>query len=353
VSRGRKPFDESQYEASAGPELIATLKDISRQIRLLEAQRLDTVAELERQGIAALAGYPSTRTLLIEVLRVAPRLGSKLVTRSAAVAETLTPTGHLTPAPLPTVRTALHEGLLDGEHIDAVADTLKDVPDAARELVETTLGETAKSVNPGVVRKHGAILLQRLDPDGKEPGEEAPQPMNSLTCRRTRDGSLKFVGQVDPETGDLLEQLLFKFGKPRKLSLDLPDPRSVRERHGDAFSEIVHRSANPKGGARARLTVTLDLNMLVDGIGTATLSSGCPLSPKAVRRLACDADLLPVVLNGKSVPLDAGQSRRLVKTTQKAALIARDKGCAYPGVRHEALSTNSEVRDHRHCYVAS
>jgi uncharacterized protein DUF222/HNH endonuclease len=346
VSKSGKPFDESQYQASAGPALIAALQDISRQIRVLEAARLDTIAEVYRLGIAALAGYSNTRALLIEVLRVAPRLATKLVQRSAVVAETLTPTGHVTPAPLPTVRAALHEGLLDGEHIDAVADTIKEIPDTAdyatRELVESTLAETARTVNPKVVAEHGAIMLQHLDPDGLEPGEEPPpQPMNSLTCRRNRDGSLKFAGQLDPESADLLEQMLVTWGKPRRLSDDLPDPRSVRERHGDALSEIVHRAANPKGVTKARLTVTLDHEILLHGIGTATLSSGCPLTPKAVRRLACDAGIIPVVLNGKSVPLDVGRSRRLVKPSQRAALVARDQGCAYPGCCQAAQYTDA------------
>jgi uncharacterized protein DUF222/HNH endonuclease len=345
VSRAGKPFDESQYQASAGPRLIATLQDISRQIRRLEAARLDTIAELERHGIAPLAGYPSTRALLIEVLRVSPSQASKLVTRSALVAETLTPTGHTTPASLPTVRAALQEGLLDGEHIDAVAEAVNDIPDtadlAARELVESTLAESARTLNPKTVREHAAILLQHLDQDGTEPAEDTPQPLNSLSCRRNRDGSLKFVGQLDPETADLLEQMLVKWGSPRRLSDDIPDPRSVRERHGDALSQIVHRAANPHGGARARITVTLDLGKLLDGIGTATLSSGCPLAPKAVRRLACDADIIPVVLGSKSVPLDVGQSRRLVKPGQRAALVARDRGCAYPGCCQPAQYTDA------------
>src|SRR5204862_1955683 len=118
---------------------IAALRDVSRQIRLLQAAQLDAVAELERQGIAALAGYPSTRALVMEVLRVAPGQATKLVARSAAVAESVTPTGHVTPAALPSVRAALREGLLDGEHIDAVADVIKEISDtadlAARELV--------------------------------------------------------------------------------------------------------------------------------------------------------------------------------------------------------------------------
>jgi len=74
----------------------------------------------------------------------------------------------------------------------------------------------------------------------------------------------------------------------------------------------------------------MNLNTLLDGIGTATLPSGCPLSPSAARRLACDAELVPIVLNGKSVPVDVGRTRRLVKPAQRDALITRDQGCAFP-----------------------
>src|SRR2546421_12943714 len=177
MTRSNKPFDESLWEASDGPRLVADLQDISHQIRLLEAQRLDLVAELDRHGIAGLAGYPNTRSLVMAATRVAPTLASRLVNRAQAVAETLTPTGHVTPAPLPTVRQALHEGLIDGEHIDAITKTLKQLPESVdadtRELVESNLGETARSENPLTVHRHGEMVLQRVNPDGQEPTDSA------------------------------------------------------------------------------------------------------------------------------------------------------------------------------------
>src|SRR2546423_9766205 len=152
MTRSNKPFDEGLWEASGGPRLVADLQDISHQIRLLEAQRLDVVAELDRQGIAALAGYPNTRSLVMAATRVAPTLATRLVSRAQAVAETLTPTGHTTPAALPTVRAALHEGLIDGEHIDAITRTLKQLPDMidadTPELVQADLRESARREQP-------------------------------------------------------------------------------------------------------------------------------------------------------------------------------------------------------------
>jgi hypothetical protein len=329
MSRSDKPFDEALWEASDGPALIADLQDKMTEFRLLQAEILDVVADLDRHGIAALGGYRNTRELLIDTVRVAPSQASKMVSRAQAISETLTPTGHVTPAPLPTVRTALHDGLIDGEHIDIITTTLKRLPDTVepgvRELVETTLGETARSENPNTVLEHGVQFLRHLDPDGTQP-KDAVEPSNTFVFTRILNGSMRFRGQLEPATAELLQQLLDKDATPTKL-----DDRSPDERYGDALAELVHRAADPQGGAKTRIHVLMDQDWLLQGIGMAELESGCPLAPQKLRELACDADFIPMVLKGQSVPLDVGRSRRLVKESQRAALVARDRGCAYPG----------------------
>jgi len=110
------------------------------------------------------------------------------------------------------------------------------------------------------------------------------------------------------------------------------DIRTKRQRLGDAVCELIYRAANPDGEGRTLLAVHLDLNALTDHVATTTtLASGCHLAPSVVRRMCCDGEFLPLVLNGHSVPLDAGTTRRLVNPKQREALVARDRGCAYPG----------------------
>src|SRR2546423_9983047 len=152
MTRSNKPFEESLWEASDGPRLVVDLQEKMTQARLMQAEILDVVAEMDRQRIAGLAGYPNTRSLVMAATRVAPTLATRLVNRAQAVAETLTPTGHTTPAALPTVRAALHEGLIDGEHIDAITKTLKQLPDMidadTPELVQADLRESARREQP-------------------------------------------------------------------------------------------------------------------------------------------------------------------------------------------------------------
>ena len=50
-----------------------------------------------------------------------------------------------------------------------------------------------------------------------------------------------------------------------------------------------------------------------------------------VRRLACDADLIPVALGTRSEVLDVGRTHRLVTAPLWRALVCRDQHCAFPG----------------------
>lgn len=55
------------------------------------------------------------------------------------------------------------------------------------------------------------------------------------------------------------------------------------------------------------------------------------LAPAVVRQLACDADIIPVVLGSDGEVLDIGRAVRLFTRGQRRALWHRDKCCTYPG----------------------
>ncbi len=67
------------------------------------------------------------------------------------------------------------------------------------------------------------------------------------------------------------------------------------------------------------------------GIRVGGLVGGLPLSVAAVRRLACDAEILPAVLGAHGQVLDLGRSQRLVSTGLWHALVLRDGRCTFPG----------------------
>ncbi len=83
------------------------------------------------------------------------------------------------------------------------------------------------------------------------------------------------------------------------------------------------------------LYVTIGLQSLLAGIGAGEVigsrAAGTFLSPAQVRRLACDAEIIPTVLGSQSQILDQGRATRLFDPAQRRALWHRDRGCTYPG----------------------
>jgi hypothetical protein len=119
-------------------------------------------------------------------------------------------------------------------------------------------------------------------------------------------------------------------------SNDEVDTRPLSQRRVDALIAVCRESlANDKGtlaGTSVTMLVTVPLETLQTGVGTATIAGvDEPISAGTARRLAADAELIPVVLGAGSEVLDLGRSARLFTPAQRRALAARDGGCIWPG----------------------
>ncbi|MCP2322011.1 hypothetical protein HDA40_000518 [Hamadaea flava] len=115
-----------------------------------------------------------------------------------------------------------------------------------------------------------------------------------------------------------------------------PDLRSAGARRADALVEVCQRIMNAgelpdNGGEKPHLTITLPWDALQAKVGAGLLDTGDLLTPETVRRLACDAKIIPAVLGGDGQVLDVGRARRLIDGPLRRALVLRDKGCAFPG----------------------
>lgn len=118
-----------------------------------------------------------------------------------------------------------------------------------------------------------------------------------------------------------------------------PDDRTPGKRRADALMLLVTRAADlidgdttvPTSG-QGRLVVTIGLEELTGALqGFGRTEAGTALDPHLVRQMACDANILPMVLGSHSEPLDVGREQRLVKAGMRTAVIERDRHCTYPG----------------------
>ena len=126
-----------------------------------------------------------------------------------------------------------------------------------------------------------------------------------------------------------------------RIALDRLDPHTETVtpamRRADGLCALVaaHQlgtSAPSVGGDRPRVAVTLDYDRLRDGcIDAGLLESDTPITAGELRVLACDCEVLPVILGGASEVLDVGRAQRLVTPAIRTALVLRDRGCCFPG----------------------
>ncbi len=122
------------------------------------------------------------------------------------------------------------------------------------------------------------------------------------------------------------------------------DLRPSGQRRVEALTEVCRRSSgldadgagsDGAGGAAAALHVTMSLEDLQARTGCGEVlgssATGTLLSPEALRRICCDADLIPHVLGSAGEDLDLGRVVRLFTRPQRRRLWRRDRGCTYPG----------------------
>jgi hypothetical protein len=77
-----------------------------------------------------------------------------------------------------------------------------------------------------------------------------------------------------------------------------------------------------------------------------TTADGTDLPPGVLRRLACDAEIIPAVYGTTSEVLDLGRTHRLVTPTLWTALVARDQHCTFPGCTRPPLMCHAHHLTH-------
>src|SRR3954451_4588546 len=108
--------------------------------------------------------------------------------------------------------------------------------------------------------------------------------------------------RLDPEGQAVLEAILGPLAAPQPSTETGSDPRSSDQRRADALLEVCRRATAAGGAApttpKAAVVVTMDFTDLADrtGAGAGTTLTGDLLAPETVRRMACDAAIIPAVL---------------------------------------------------------
>jgi hypothetical protein len=183
-----------------------------------------------------------------------------------------------------------------------------------------------------------------VDPDRAARDERAAQERRELSIVDNGDGTHAVRGLLDDEAAATVRSALDPLAAPCPAADGTPDPRPPKQRHADALVELARRALDHgrllpgARGARPHVSLTAGLDTLqrLAGAPAAELDWAGPVTAETLRRIACDALLRLVLLDGHGVPLHVGREHRTVTPGLWAALLIRDRGCVFPGCTRPA-----------------
>ncbi len=293
------------------------------------------------------------------------RVGNELVPRMSLVGESL-------PLARPVIAAAVSAGQISVNAASRILRTLESTsataPPDDLPLIEAFLVDQAPRLTPRQLSKLCRALPDRYDPDGAEPREDLLRKKSGVQIVHTRDGLIRWIVTMHPEAAGFLTTAMDARTAPRRQPTFTPpndaapadeatadaaaaddarsarrssdpieiDDRPIAQRRLDALVAMARESLEHDpgriSGTAVTMMVTVPLEALLSGIGAAEIAGvDEPISAATARRLAAQAEIIPVVLGSPSEPLDQGRAVRLFTEPQRRALAVRDGGCVWPG----------------------
>lgn len=323
-----------------GEEKLAVVEESLRARSTWDAAVAQMIGELERDqvsmaeyGVRTTAWLRSTRMMSLGTARREVTTGVALIGRFSATAA------------------AMAAGEISHNQAAAILRTLDELPpDFSSEQIhagEATLLGFAQQFDPQGLDRCASTLINTIAPEIAELKDAARLEQQERQAQRTKflrfatdgHGNMYFTGKAPIADGEAFRTLIEALAKANRPGADLAaggDLRTADQRRLDALIDIIRRYTSTSdgptnGGDRPRINLLLDLRTLTDGLKPAVLlESGEQISAEHARLLACDADILPIICNGASQPLDVGRQQRLFSGSLRSALTVRDRGCAFP-----------------------
>ncbi|WP_224280011.1 HNH endonuclease signature motif containing protein [Nocardioides lacusdianchii] len=266
----------------------------------------------------------------------------------------------------PAVGAALSGGGLRAAQARVVVEAVDALPSRVdadtRQRAEAVLLDLAAQHDARELRQIGKRILDVVAPEVGESHEAAVLEAEERRAASLVDFTMSDDGEgrcrgsfvVPSHVGAMLKRHLLALANPARHTEDeLRDEtgewKPLRRRLGEALIEYVERypvDATPQtAGVNATVVVTMTIEQLLGETATALLDEGSRMSAGQARRLACEAGIIPVVLDSKSVPLDMGRAARLFTKSQRIALGLRDGGCTARGCETSASGCHAHHDD--------
>ena len=251
----------------------------------------------------------------------------------------------------PQLEQAFEQGRIGSAHIDAVARATHQLTEDEKAKLASRsdwLNNVATHATPDNFARAVKSEVERIHADGGVTRLERQRRDASLRHWIDREsGMFHIAGRLDPENGlrvigklDNTVERLFHAALPETCPTD---DRKHGHLNALAFLELIDAAslgAPLTAGAmissphaRAEVSVVIDLHTLRSGLHEHSIvrtGHEAELPLETIRRMACEAEIIPVVLNSKGVVIDIGRASRLATRYQRKAIEAMYSHCAIP-----------------------
>ena len=323
------------------------------------------VAEIDTRGLPSEAGCRSTQAYLQALSNIAPADARQRVVCAQNLAPGRTLTGEPVPAIFPAVARAEAAGELSRAHARVITDCIDKLPDAVaadydRHIEAVLVGE-APNFDPTQLARYARKLAFTFDQDGVLADEAYRDRVRGLHLFQRADGSGNVQGDLTAPCMEALLVVMDSLAAPRPASDGVSDTRSAAARHHDALLDALNRllvdgGLPMTGGVSATILLTMTEDSVreqaqnaSDGSSAANADSGhdhiahrpdrqlvrlghgALISLAMALKIATDAQIIPIIFKGAREIAAYGETHRIASPNQRFALIARDKGCSFPG----------------------
>jgi hypothetical protein len=341
-------------------EVLDLMTALETEGRRVPAVMHRVVIEADDRRLARGQGSRDTASLLRRRLRLSAGDARARVTAAFGLVgrSTVGPAGEQTGPSLPIAGAAQADGELSVAQARVIQQALAKLPPELRAqhaaAVESALVDAARRLDPSQLAARANRLLAELHPVGVAHQEAEYERLRGASFLLHPDGSADLRAHLTPVGAAIVQAALAPLAAPRPDDAGGRDERTPTHRLHDGLVEACRRLISAKeipgeGGVPATVIVTVPLAELaaVAGstlagstlagstrVGTATTQYGGTLTIHELLRVAGAALVVPVVVDEHQAPLHVGRAKRFATKEQTFALIARDKGCTFPGCDH-------------------
>ena len=285
-----------------------------------------TEAHLARRQdvLAATIGARPAADALAQGRKMSRRAAERAADRAAVLGEA------------PEIERQLSKGNISAEHVDALTVAAKGLSGDDRAGLfdhheELALAAAAKT--PEQFGRHVRRTIQQLsDDDGVEVSErQRDQAQISLGINEAT-GMGEIRGELHPDDWQKVNRRI----DAEVAALRKRDQHANKTRAQLSAVALVNLITSTRTASRVPAEVVIHvgldaINQIPGAPRFGEYSNGSPVPVAAIRRHACDANLIPVVLNGDGIALDVGRAQRLATPEQRTALRAMYRTCAVDG----------------------